>query len=228
MSRPVPLPQALRPLHEVGKVEVRRESADPRGQRGRILLAATRLFGERGYRRVTTDDLAAASNLSLGIVYAFFDDKRDCLLAAYDLIVEEARERIAGRIPAGWPPRRQIDAAIVALLESIAADPLAARLVFVVAPTAGAEGAARHRHTLAAAADALRGTCESGGSDEEPEGLADTVVAAAASLLAASLLDGPPAPSSVHGELRALLLPSAARGEEASTPALGGAGDHLR
>jgi AcrR family transcriptional regulator len=227
MSRPAALPQALRPLREVGTVEVRRESADPRGQRDRILLAATRLFGERGYRRVTTDDLAAATNLSLGTVYAFFDDKRDCLLAAYDLIVEEARERIAGRIPTGWPPRRQIDVAIVALLEVIAADPLAARLVFVVSPTAGAGGAERHRQTLAAAADALRGICASARSDEEPEGFADLAVAAAAFLLVASFLDGPPAPSSLHADLRAILLPSAARGEEASTPALG-SGNHPR
>jgi AcrR family transcriptional regulator len=229
MSRaPAPLPQALRPLPDVGKDEVRPRKPDPRRQRERLLATATRLFGERGYRHVTTDDLAADAGLSPSTLYTLARDKQDCLLAAYDLQLDLARARIRGRIPAEASPAERIDAAISTVLEEIAAEPLAARLVLLVARTAGAEGATRHRRTLAAAADALRRACGREGSEGDPEGLADFAVAAAASVLAASFTDGPPAASGLHADLRALLLPPAARGEEASTPALTAVGDHPR
>jgi AcrR family transcriptional regulator len=229
MSRaPVPLPQALRPLPDVGKDEARPRGPDPLRQRERLLATATRLFGERGYRHVTTDDLAAGAGLSPSTLYSLVRDKQDCLLAAYDLLLDDAGERIGARIPLGVPAREAIDAVITGVLDEVAADPPAARLVFLVVGTAGAEGAARHRRTLASAADALRRACGSEGSEEGREGFADLAVAAAASLLAASFLGGPPAPSSLHADLRTLLLPSAAGGEEASTPALTGAGDHPR
>jgi AcrR family transcriptional regulator len=223
-----PLPQALRPLPDVGRDEAGPCRPDPRRQRERLLDTATRLFGERGYRHVTTDDLAADAGLSPSTVYSLVRDKHDCLLAAYDLQLDAARGRIRGRIPAEASPAERIDAAITAILEEIAADPPAARLVLLVARTAGAEGAARHRRTLAAAADALRRACGREGSEGEPEGFADLAVAAAASLLAASFADGPPAASGLHADLRAVLLPPAARGEEAATSALSGVGDQVR
>jgi AcrR family transcriptional regulator len=226
MSRPAaPLPQALRPLQEVGRGEVRPQRVDdPHRQRDRLLRAATSLFGERGYRHVTTNDLAADAGLSLGTVYSFFDDKRDCLLAAYDLIVEEARGRIAARIPAGLPRRPLVEAAIAALLDEIAADPAAARLVFVVAQTAGAEGAARHRRTLATAGAALRVK----GAADLPDGFEDVAVAAAAFLLTSSLLEGMPDTSSLQAELRALLLPAPTRGDLGPGPALAASGHQGR
>jgi AcrR family transcriptional regulator len=225
---PAPLPQALRPLREVGRDEARPRRPDPRLQRERLLDAATRLFGERGYRHVTTDDLAAAAGLSPSTLYSLVRDKQDCLLAAYDLVLDGARERIRSRIPVGASPGERIDAAITGVLAEIAVDASGARLVILVGSTAGAEGAARHRRTLAAAADALRRACGSEGSEEVPEGFADLAVAAAASLLAASFLDGPSEGSTLHADLRALLLPPATRGEEASDQALAGAGDHSR
>lgn len=225
---PAPLPQALRPLREVGKDEVRPRGPDPRRQRERLLDAATRLFGERGYRHVTTDDLAADAGLSPSTVYRLVRDKQDCLLAAYDLVLHNARERIGARIPVGASSAEQIDAAITGVLEEIAADPLGARLLLLVGPTAGAEGAAHHRRTLAAAAAALRRAWGSARSDDEPEGFPDFAVAAAAHLPVTYLLDGSSEVSALRADLSALLLSPGARGGEASTPALSGAGDHPR
>ncbi len=201
-----PLPPSLRPLRSIDKIEMPRETGAAR-RRPELLAAATRLFGERGYRGVTTDDLAAATGFSLGTVYSYFDDKQGCLLAAYDRLIDGARERIADRIPAGAPLAEQIDAAIQGLLLEIAADPAAARLVLVVAQTAGPEGAARHRQTLEGAAAQLRRGRESEPGAPLPDGFEEAAVAAAAALLAAALPSAEaPRSSSLPADLRALLL----------------------
>jgi AcrR family transcriptional regulator len=222
-----PLPRSLRPLRSIGKVEMLREPPAPR-RRAELLAAATRLFGERGYRGATTNDLAAATGLSLGTVYSYFEDKRGCLLAAYDQVIDRARRRIVDHIPAVARPAEQIDAAIAALLLEIAADPAAARLALVVVQTAGPEGAARHRHTLAALAAQLRLRRESEGVAALPDGFEEVAVAAAASLLAESLpRAAAPRSPSIAGDLRALLLGPPADASSAA-PALAGPGERPR
>lgn len=51
----------------------------PRGQetRERILAEALRLFGERGYARVSIEEIAEAAGVTKGAVYHWFTDKDD-------------------------------------------------------------------------------------------------------------------------------------------------------
>ena len=51
----------------------------PRGQetRERILAEALRLFGERGYARVSIEEIAEAAGVTKGAVYHWFSDKDD-------------------------------------------------------------------------------------------------------------------------------------------------------
>ena len=51
----------------------------PRGQetRERILAEALRLFGERGYARVSVEEIAEAAGVTKGAVYHWFTDKDD-------------------------------------------------------------------------------------------------------------------------------------------------------
>jgi AcrR family transcriptional regulator len=51
----------------------------PRGQetRERILAEALRLFGERGYARVSVEEIAEAAGVTKGAVYHWFRDKDD-------------------------------------------------------------------------------------------------------------------------------------------------------
>ena len=51
----------------------------PRGQetRERILAEALRLFGERGYARVSVEEIAEAAGVTKGAVYHWFSDKDD-------------------------------------------------------------------------------------------------------------------------------------------------------
>jgi hypothetical protein len=116
---------------------------------------------------------------------------------------------VAAHVPieAGWP--ESIDAALESLLDLAAAECPAPRLVFVVARTAGPEGAARHRRSLADLAALLRRARASGGPSAAPASFEEVAVAAAASRLADSLraeepLDRP----SLRADLRAILAPA--------------------
>jgi AcrR family transcriptional regulator len=114
------LPPALRAQCSIGRVIEAPKGQPEAGQRERILLAATRLFGERGYRRVTSDDLAAAANLSVGTIYTYFGDKRDCLLAAF-------LHRAAAELASGGRRQRDRSPAFQrALLDGLASRILAA------------------------------------------------------------------------------------------------------
>jgi AcrR family transcriptional regulator len=58
----------------------------------RILDAATELFTEIGYESVTTDDIAARANTSVGGLYRFFPDKLAVFHALLDRYLNQLRE----------------------------------------------------------------------------------------------------------------------------------------
>ncbi len=63
--------------------------------RGALVTAARRLFAERGYAGVGTEEIARAAGVTRGALYHHFDGKRDLLEAAYVEIEAELTERIA-------------------------------------------------------------------------------------------------------------------------------------
>jgi AcrR family transcriptional regulator len=75
-----------------------RPAADREEVRIRILDAAEQLLGQRGYRRMTIDDLAASAGLSKGAVYLHFESKEEIVLARIDRVIGDllvALERMA-------------------------------------------------------------------------------------------------------------------------------------
>lgn len=58
-------------------------------RRRRLLQAAMTLFRARGYAAVTTGEIAAAAEVSVGTLYNYFATKGDLLLALVTLEVEE-------------------------------------------------------------------------------------------------------------------------------------------
>lgn len=61
----------------------------------RILDAAAELFAEIGYDAVTTDDIAARANTSVGGLYRFFPDKLAIFHALADRYFDQLRELFA-------------------------------------------------------------------------------------------------------------------------------------
>jgi AcrR family transcriptional regulator len=129
------LPQSLTKA-PVGRERLSRAELD-RLQRQRLIEAATGVFAKRGYQPTTVDNIVVAANVGVGTFYAHFDGKEECLLAAYEQIVAEAREQIAARVAGERSWARKALAALHELLGLIAAEPLRARVALVEIQTGG-------------------------------------------------------------------------------------------
>jgi AcrR family transcriptional regulator len=69
--------------------------------RERIVAAALRVFGERGFHGATIGDVVRESGLSVGAIYTWFKGKDDLFLATCDLASGRGLGELAARLPAG-------------------------------------------------------------------------------------------------------------------------------
>jgi AcrR family transcriptional regulator len=69
--------------------------------RERILVAALRVFGERGFHHATMQDIVRESGLSVGAIYTYFKSKDELFLAICDITVDQTLASLAVRLPAG-------------------------------------------------------------------------------------------------------------------------------
>lgn len=76
-------------------------TAKGRDTRERLLTAATALFAERGYTRVTIRDITDAAGLSAGAFYRYFKDRRELMLVLMRKLTAEAFDFV--RVP--WDER---------------------------------------------------------------------------------------------------------------------------
>jgi AcrR family transcriptional regulator len=153
-------------------------------QRARVLDAAVLTFAEQGYPATTVDDLVAAAKIGVGSFYAFFSGKEQCLLAACERIIEEARGAVSATVgeAASWPD--QVCLGLRGLLDWIQAEPAAARVGLVELQTGGPAAVALYEETLTAAAHALeRGRESLPPSRRLPDSLEQTTVHGIAWLL---------------------------------------------
>jgi AcrR family transcriptional regulator len=63
--------------------------------RARIIVAAMRLFGEKGYEAASTRDIAAAAGVNAPALQYYFDNKEGVLRACIEYIAERARESLS-------------------------------------------------------------------------------------------------------------------------------------
>ncbi len=78
---------------------MKNEIRQPRQERAidkknRIIQAGYELFSEIGYYGTNTVEIAKRAGVSTGIVYGYFQDKRDILLCVLDIYLQEVTEPI--------------------------------------------------------------------------------------------------------------------------------------
>jgi AcrR family transcriptional regulator len=69
--------------------------------RGALIGAARRLFADRGYAEVGTEEIVRAAGVTRGALYHHFDGKRDLLRAVYEQLESEVAQEIAAAATPG-------------------------------------------------------------------------------------------------------------------------------
>jgi AcrR family transcriptional regulator len=110
-----------------------------RSQRERLLTAAAKVCAERGYDGTTVATILAEAGVGRETFYEIFEDRRDCVLAAHQVLLDGLieRVRVAYSGPGEWVDRCR--ATIAALLDWFAADPLIGRFLLVELAAVGPE-----------------------------------------------------------------------------------------
>jgi AcrR family transcriptional regulator len=161
-------------------------------QRARILAAMTELVRERGVAGVTVAQVVNRSGVSRRTFYELFEDRDDCLLAAFEQGVARAAATVlpaydgAGSI---WEER--IRAGLMALLEFLDAEPAPGGLCVVDSLAAERPLLERRARVVGALVDAV----QRGGTRPRPARIvAEGTVGAVLAVIHARLYESDPQP----------------------------------
>ncbi|MEX2107033.1 MAG: TetR/AcrR family transcriptional regulator [Solirubrobacterales bacterium] len=139
-----------------------------RSQRERLLAAVVRVTAAKGYEATTVADILEEAGVGRESFYELFDDKRDCMLAAHAILVEnlEGKVRAAYAEPGPWVDR--IRDALGAALDWFAADPAAARFTLVELAAVGPVSRARFQAAFGSFVELLDEGLDDGPGPELP------------------------------------------------------------
>lgn len=73
-----------------------------------ILDAASDLFAEVGYQRMTIDEVARRANLGKGTIYLYFESKQDLALSIVDRLNDKLRSRLRAILFSGGSPEERL------------------------------------------------------------------------------------------------------------------------
>ncbi len=162
-------------------------------QRERLFEALLLLVNERGFAGVTISKLVRSAGISRRSFYEHFENKEQCLLAAFDDSVELLTRRIAEGFDPGEGWNGQIEGIVRALFDATAERPQAARLVCVEVSAAGPLGVERWAQGAARLEGVLEAMFEQApGPGTIPEPVAKAVVGALRKILYARVLSAKP------------------------------------
>ena len=74
--------------------------------RAALVAAARRLFAERGYSAVGTEEIVREAGVTRGALYHHFDGKRELMRAVYEQLEEELSQQFAASVTPGAEPLR--------------------------------------------------------------------------------------------------------------------------
>jgi AcrR family transcriptional regulator len=104
-----------------------------------ILSAAAKVFPKRGFDGAQVPDIARAAGVSVGIVYRYFDDKREIFLEMLESHLDAARAEVAARLSpeqfAGDAPADAIARAVGVVFDEAKRDPALAKVYLALSLT---------------------------------------------------------------------------------------------
>jgi len=118
-------------------MKVKRQTQTERTEatRSALIEAARRLFGERGYAAVGTEEIVRSAGVTRGALYHHFGGKQDLLEAVYRQVEEEVTQRIAAVAleGGGTSPLASMRAGAVMFIDACT-EPEVQRIVLLDAP----------------------------------------------------------------------------------------------
>jgi len=103
---------------------------------------------ESGYRETTVADVVRIARTSRRTFYEHFDDRPACFLALFDAVNDEMMEQIAAAVDPERPLEEQVDSALDAYIDGVAAHPELYQSFVREMPALGQEGADRQLAVL--------------------------------------------------------------------------------
>ena len=113
----------------------RRRTQEERSQatRSKLIAAARKLFAERGYAGVGTEEIVRAAGVTRGALYHHFDRKPELLEAVYEQVEGEITDKIATGALGGSDPLDSLRAGSDMFLD-VCMEPEVQRIVLLDAP----------------------------------------------------------------------------------------------
>jgi AcrR family transcriptional regulator len=102
-----------------------------RSQRERLLAAVVRVTAVNGYESTSVADILEEAGVGRESFYELFEDKRDCLLAARAILIDDLSATVAEAYNESGAWADRVRDALAAMLEWFAADPAAAKVIFI-------------------------------------------------------------------------------------------------
>jgi AcrR family transcriptional regulator len=155
-----------------------------------ILEAMVRVVGREGYKTTSVADVIEEAGVSRTTFYKHFEDKHECFLAAYDLVVERVLDAVIANCDAEQPWVERMRVGLATLVEMFALDPELARTAIVEVAAAGADARQKHWNAVARFTDFLTDGAELAGGRELPDNIALMAAGAVSGLIFDELLTG--------------------------------------
>jgi len=186
------------------------KEAQGEATRAQLIATARRLFGERGYAAVGTEEIVRSAGVTRGALYHHFDGKADLFRAVFEEMEGELAQRIA-REALSHPDAWEAHLAGLEMFLDACLDPEIQRVALLDAPSVLGWKTWREieaRYWLGLIKVSLQGLIEAGVVAEQPvEPLAQTILGALAEagLYVASAEDVPAARAETSAVVRRLL-----------------------
>jgi AcrR family transcriptional regulator len=113
-------------------------------RRRQILEAMVQVVGREGYRATSVADVIEEADVSRTTFYNHFEDKHECFLAAYDLVVERLFAEVIAKCDPEQPWLDRMRIGLATVVEIFALDPELARTAIVEVAAAGSDARQKH------------------------------------------------------------------------------------
>lgn len=168
-----------------------------------------RVVGAKGYKETAVADVIEEAGTSRTTFYKYFDDKHDCFLAAYEMLVEQVFDEVVANCDgeATWMSR--MTNGLTTIVDLFAVDPALARTAVVEVAAAGADARRLHYAAIARFTEYLDAGRDLAGGKELPENISLMSAGAVSGLIFDELLAGRAAqlPAMLPDLLFAMLVP---------------------